>query len=167
MPGANLARRPSPRREPIAENRYHHVVSRRIPSGGEGAVAPGGPRPATRGRLVRRVVLAVSLALAIGLAEVLVLAAIVGPNMTIAHFRLDDQRLCLDAKGGYVYARFDLVNTGRNGFAVVSFTIDAVSDHSKNYYVPRGTELYVWEPIRLSDCDLHFIGAEITNERAE
>ncbi len=88
------------------------------------------------------------------------------PDVKISNFQLYDVRSCVQGAGGKVYANFDLVNSGGNGFARIEYEIDGVTDHQTQYYVHRGSAIHVQEGVYISDCAPHAIGAGVTSEWA-
>jgi hypothetical protein len=94
------------------------------------------------------------------------LRAASAPDVKISNFQLFDVRSCVQGAGGKVYANFDLVNSGGNGFARLEYEIDGVTDHQTQYYVQQGSQLHIQEPVYVPDCGPHAIGAGVTSEWA-
>ena len=117
--------------------------------------------------LVIPIAVFVTLILASGLLMAVPFLRVAGaPDVKISHFQLYDVRSCVQGAGGKVYANFDLVNSGGNGFARIEFDIDGVADHQTQYYVHRGSALHVQEGVYIPDCGPHAIGAGVTSEWA-
>ncbi len=123
---------------------------------------PAGPPKRNRHLVIIVIVLVV-----VGVVGVAAAALILrGPTMTITNFQLTDQRSCLFGSGGDVAVTLDLVNTGGNGFAVIAYTLDGITDHTNQYHVPGGTSLPVHDSVFVSDCNAHTVAAQITSEFA-